>query len=387
METNYYTTGQFAKMAKVTERTIRYYDKIGLLKPTFVMENGYRQYNNNDFLKLQKILCLKQLGFSIEEIIPLLINNDHDIKKSLAIQAELVNKRITQLQSLKNALKSASSLVEKNELDWEQINKLISYTNTEFEIVEQYKNTVHLNSRITLHEKFSINKVGWFDWVFNHIQLAGVYRLLEVGCGNGKLWDRTNINLRNREIFLSDISDGMVEEIRNKLGKDFNCIQANCESIPFKNHYFDAVMANHVLFYIKDLARGLSEIKRVLTRNGTFYCTTYGENHMIEIRQLVHEFDPEIYLTEVNLYEQFGLENGSEILSQYFCQVERIDYPDKLIIYDVQPLLEYILSCHGNQNDIIGKRLNDFEKFLTNKMKEKGFIEITKDAGLFICKQ
>ncbi len=37
---NYYKTGQFAKLANVSERTIRYYDKIGLLKPSFVMEMG-----------------------------------------------------------------------------------------------------------------------------------------------------------------------------------------------------------------------------------------------------------------------------------------------------------------------------------------------------------
>ena len=65
---NYYKTGKFAKLANVSERTIRYYDKIGLLKPSFVMENGYRQYSDLDLLKLQKILSLKHLGFSIEEI-------------------------------------------------------------------------------------------------------------------------------------------------------------------------------------------------------------------------------------------------------------------------------------------------------------------------------
>ena len=45
---NYYKTGQFAKLSNVSERTIRYYDKIGLLKPSFVMENGYRQYGDLD---------------------------------------------------------------------------------------------------------------------------------------------------------------------------------------------------------------------------------------------------------------------------------------------------------------------------------------------------
>ena len=57
----YYTTGQFAKMAGVTLRTIRYYDKIGLLKPSHIIDNGYRQYCNKDLITLQKILtCFKR---------------------------------------------------------------------------------------------------------------------------------------------------------------------------------------------------------------------------------------------------------------------------------------------------------------------------------------
>ena len=62
-------------MAGVTLRTIRYYDKIGLLKPSHILDNGYRQYCNKDLITLQKILALKELGFSLEEIYPLIIDN------------------------------------------------------------------------------------------------------------------------------------------------------------------------------------------------------------------------------------------------------------------------------------------------------------------------
>ena len=55
----YFTTGQFAKLANVSERTIRYYDKEGLLKPTFIMGNGYRKYSEEDFMKIQRIISLK----------------------------------------------------------------------------------------------------------------------------------------------------------------------------------------------------------------------------------------------------------------------------------------------------------------------------------------
>ena len=64
----YYTSGEFARRANVTIRTIRYYDKQGILKPSLVNEAGYRLYTDEDFGRLQKILSLKYLGFSLSLI-------------------------------------------------------------------------------------------------------------------------------------------------------------------------------------------------------------------------------------------------------------------------------------------------------------------------------
>ena len=380
---NYYKTGQFAKLANVSERTIRYYDKIGLLKPSFVMENGYRQYSDLDLLKLQKILSLKHLGFSIEEIFPMVMDNTN-LKESFELQIDLIEDKINHLQSLKDALKRASQTPD---LSWNMILSLVQLSNEETNIIEQYKNAKNLNDRISLHEKYSTNKKGWFNWLFSQIDFSKVNRLLELGCGNGKLWQENRIDLRNREIFLSDISEGMVEEVRNKLGSDFNCIVADAEKIPFKDEYFDSIIANHVLFYLNDLNLGLKEISRVLKPNGILYCSTYGKNHMKEITEIVQNFDSRINLSNHRLYDTFGLENGESILEEYFYNVQRMDYEDSLEITESKPLIDYIMSCHGNQNEILGPRLNEFKEYIEKLfLKKNGKIFVTKQAGLFICK-
>lgn len=379
---NYYKTGQFAKLANVSERTIRYYDKIGLLKPSFVMENGYRQYSDLDLLKLQKILSLKHLGFSIEEIFPMVMDNTN-LKESFDLQIDLIEDKISHLQSLKDALKRASKTPD---LSWNMILSLVQLSNEETNIIEQYKNAKNLNDRISLHEKYSTNKQGWFNWLFNQIDFSRVNRLLELGCGNGKLWQENRIDLRNREIFLSDISEGMVEEVRNKLGSDFNCIVADAEKIPFKDEYFDSIIANHVLFYLNDLNLGLKEISRVLKPNGILYCSTYGKNHMKEITEIVQNLDSRINLSNHCLYDIFGLENGEDILSKYFSNIQRMDYQDSLEITESKPLIDYIMSCHGNQNEILGPRLNEFKEYIEELLKNNGKIVVTKQAGLFVCK-
>lgn len=63
-----YKIGQLAKETGITIRTLRYYDKVGLLKPTMVSEAGYRYYASDSIMRLQHIITLKQLGFTLAEI-------------------------------------------------------------------------------------------------------------------------------------------------------------------------------------------------------------------------------------------------------------------------------------------------------------------------------
>ena len=113
MEGVIYTTGEFARKAGVSVRTIRYYDKQGILKPSHVSESGYRLYTDGDFGKLQKILTLKYLGFSLEEIQEISMNDsDQDfVRRSLELQMDLVRKKIESLTAVEASLKEASRMI------------------------------------------------------------------------------------------------------------------------------------------------------------------------------------------------------------------------------------------------------------------------------------
>lgn len=64
-----YRIGMFSKLGRVTIKTLRHYDEVGLLTPAHVdEENGYRYYTTNQLFRLNKIIALRQMGFSIPEI-------------------------------------------------------------------------------------------------------------------------------------------------------------------------------------------------------------------------------------------------------------------------------------------------------------------------------
>lgn len=58
-----YTVKDIKEIAKISARTLHYYDEIGLLKPSFTTEAGYRIYNDKDLEKLQQILFFRNLTF------------------------------------------------------------------------------------------------------------------------------------------------------------------------------------------------------------------------------------------------------------------------------------------------------------------------------------
>ncbi|WP_436492611.1 MerR family transcriptional regulator [Actinokineospora sp. HUAS TT18] len=63
-----WSIAQVARMSKVTSRTLRHYDDIGLLRPASVGGNGYRYYEQEQLLRLQQILVLRELGLGLDAI-------------------------------------------------------------------------------------------------------------------------------------------------------------------------------------------------------------------------------------------------------------------------------------------------------------------------------
>ena len=65
--------GEFSKIAQVSVKTLRYYDRMGLLKPAHIDRfNGYRYYSLDQLVRLNRILALKDLDFSLDQIAELL---------------------------------------------------------------------------------------------------------------------------------------------------------------------------------------------------------------------------------------------------------------------------------------------------------------------------
>ena len=403
----YYSSGEFAKKANVTVRTIRYYDKQNILKPSYVTDTGVRFYTDSDFTRLQQILLLKYLGFSLDDIKGMTIgDSDYNILKNLLhLQLKLIQDKMAQMQLVKNAIEDTIKTIDKdNTIDWSSMLSLIHLTNMESSLKTQYQNAGNISARINLHAMYSVNRQGWFKWIYEQGNIASHTEVLELGCGDGRLWvdniDSVMSQNIKPHITVSDISEGMVNDARRNITEVYEkCVKnpenmvnsnnifeydvADCQNMSYNDASYDCVIANHVLFYCEDIDKACQEIVRVLKPGGVFVCATYGSRHMQEISQLVKEFDKRIVLAADNLYDKFGLDTGDKQLNKYFTSVNIRRYDDCLKVDKAEPLVEYILSCHGNQNQYLLDRYSDFKSFIQKKLRKT--LTITKDAGLFYC--
>jgi DNA-binding transcriptional MerR regulator len=111
---NGYLVREFAKLTRVTVRTLHYYDQIGLFKPGFERPNGYRVYTDADLLRLQQIVTLKFMGFSLTEIRRLLDGKGYEAVKSLRVQAAAVRDEIARLREASRAIDQVLARLEKD---------------------------------------------------------------------------------------------------------------------------------------------------------------------------------------------------------------------------------------------------------------------------------
>ena len=154
----YMTVGELAKKMGTTVRTLQYYDREGLLKPSAESEGGRRLYTDKDMIKLDQILSLKSLGFSLEDIKDHLIPLDTpaDVANALAGQAASIEKQIQLLSDTLSDIKALrEEVLQMQAVDFKKYAAII--TNLQMKN-EQYHLIKYLDDTMLEHCRSAFDK-------------------------------------------------------------------------------------------------------------------------------------------------------------------------------------------------------------------------------------
>ena len=100
MKSSFKTVNEVSRLCGVSVRTLHHYDEIGLLKPAYVAENGYRMYDDTSLKMLQSILLFRELEFPLKDIKNIVNNPDFDSRKAVKDQLELLKLKRSHLDGL-----------------------------------------------------------------------------------------------------------------------------------------------------------------------------------------------------------------------------------------------------------------------------------------------
>ena len=108
------TVNEVSKLTGVSIRTLQYYDKIGLLKPTGRTDAGYRLYDDTALEKLQQILLFRELEFPLKEIKNIMESPSFDRKKALEQQITMLTLKKEHLENLISFARGIKAIGVKN---------------------------------------------------------------------------------------------------------------------------------------------------------------------------------------------------------------------------------------------------------------------------------
>lgn len=109
-----YTIKQLAEYSGVSTRTLRFYDKIGLLAPASYNSSGYRYYGEKELLLLQQILFFRELGFQLKEIKNIVCADEFDQLRALRTHKAQLIEKIKMLKKLTRTIDKTVKHLEGN---------------------------------------------------------------------------------------------------------------------------------------------------------------------------------------------------------------------------------------------------------------------------------
>lgn len=221
------------------------------------------------------------------------------------------------------------------------------------DLIRQQRDTEE-NSRIRqeIHNTYTVPQINYPEWVVTVFQWQGDERVLDVGCGSGLYHDALAAHWPDIQYCGLDLSWKMLRshtaQTRVSVG--------NAQYLPFADHSFDVVMANHMLFYVADIESAILEFRRVLRPGGALMAATNSINNMAELQVLLRRAilllartDSGRIQTPLPISALFGLENGARMLARHFFSVARYDLPSHLLFTEIEPLMRYIETTRYSQ--------------------------------------
>ncbi|HEV2614582.1 MAG TPA: class I SAM-dependent methyltransferase [Gammaproteobacteria bacterium] len=257
---------------------------------------------------------------------------------------------------------------------------------------EQYKDAKGYRSRLALLD-YAVEKYNLWEWTAGHYDFSQVKTVLEVGCGTGDFWNSLQANPQAfDEILLTDFSEGMLNTARETLAhspfhEKIKFEVADVEALSYPDKKFDVVLAHLMLYHPKSPKQALSEISRVLKKEGWVGITTFNlPVQQREIWVLANKIDTRFPDYAVTI-ETFDEKIADKLLPEYFARI--LKYNDEVVVKVPKSEILVDLMRHHPVSQMLELKEDFFTAFQIEAEKiitRDGFFKTVFTPTLYICK-
>ena len=377
------TSGEIAKKAGVSQKAVRLYDEKGLLKPSDYSEGNYRLYDKEALQVLEKIVALKQIGFSLEEIRDNLIKGEAgNVEEALRIQLKAMEEKRYQIDKVIDSI--GRTLERKGaKLDWDDVAEIVQNVS-----IDQKADEWHLDALKHTSE-------DWHVTLYNAVNVKENEKVLDLGCGYGKIW-RNNWNKipAGTKVFGYDVHGSWADDFEKFIEDKKSELSRGAEfKIEFedltkesawkkikKEKEYSLILAHYLYFEVENIEDIVARASKVLSKDGVFSYNGYAVNWWYRyFRNDFKAMGLDTSFMSEGIKAQEEAQSASEaMLKKYFSKVEVMELTN--------------LWHYNDSEEIVGKMLENFEEnkkyILDNKKKIKEYYDakIKKD-GEVVCER
>ncbi len=382
-----YTIGELAELARVSTKTLRVYERKGLLMPGRNAENSYRMYDEEALRKLEQIQLMKYLGLSLEQIETFLSgHNLADREGMLKTQKRLLEKKRRQFDSIIACVDRAIGECRNGNEGTENFLHALG------SIVKNQR-ADELVVRLGMH---SDEPRGWSEYVFEMAGLTEGMQVLDAGAGYGNLW-RYNLHRLPKELQVVCVdkhnthADGFFAYVTEKESSgeltegQITFIWDDLEERKITGNY-DCIFFNHVAVFIKDREALYRKFRDSLKERGNFICTWGGLLLDKNADALLAGFltDDVALKARQEKHEATILQYEKE-LQEVFDRVERHSYVTTLRFATAEEYMDYLLQVCKPAEEELEERREEFLAYLGTLQKPEGDYEFVRDTYLYCC--
>ena len=387
------TSGEIAKKAGVSQKAVRLYDEKGLLKPTDYSEGNYRLYDQAALEILEKIVALKQIGFSLEAIRDNLVNGEaSDIETALRMQLKQMEEKRYQIDKVISAINR--TLDRKSEgLDWDDVAAIVQNVGLDQGADERHWDAL----------KHTEDEMDWYVRIFNSLDIKAGEKVLDLGCGYAKLW-RNNWERIPQEtkVYGYDIHGSWADDFEQFVSDNKSSLPQGVDiSVEFsdieqeeawkqidEDKEYSLIVAHYLQYQLKNPEAMISNASKVLAKDGVF--SVNGDAVSTWNYFFKNAFDEacvKATFIEEKIKKQKAEQDAFEsMLKKYFATVVPVYLPTSWHYIDAQELVQKLKDIFPEQEKFIDANAEILSKYFSKMIEEEGEIVVQIKSLFWKCR-